>query len=71
MWEGGGWLDWWICVCEREREREGGRGVCVVMGISQGVERGDIVEALIVWILFGVWLVLYFSEMFLLLGFVG
>lgn len=35
MWEGGGWLDWWICVCERERERERG-GVCVVMGISQG-----------------------------------
>lgn len=41
------------------------------MGISQGVERGDIVEALIVWILFGVWFVLYFLEMFLLLGFVG
>ena len=43
----------------------------MVMGISQGVERGDIVEALTVWILFGVWLVLYFWEMFLLLGFVG
>lgn len=41
------------------------------MGISQGVERGDIVEALIVWILFGVWLVLYFFGNVLLLGFVG
>lgn len=40
-------------------------------GHKSRVERGDIVEALTVWILFGVWLVLYFWEMFLLLGFVG